>query len=372
MMKYRSCSLLMNSLILCVVLLFTITTTHAFNCTSPSSSPTAKCNSLIDYIPPNTTTLSHIKTLFGVPNLHTLLGANSMPVSTPPTQSVPANRSIKIPFECLCANGTGVSNRRPIYRVKAGDGLDHIARDVFGALVTYQQIQAVNGIANASLIMVGQELWIPLPCSCDKVDGSQVVHYGHVVAPKSTLQQIADAYGSRVETLLRLNGLADPRDLLAGAVLDVPLRACASSISNQSRDSPLRLSNGTYAFTAHNCVQCKCDASNNYILQCDPSPPKTKLSDWSKCPSMICEGLGNSSIGDSMSSGNCQNTTCSYAGYNHTSILTTLTNISTCNPEGAPQSPPRSHAMTIGLSGNYFGRASLFVSLALLSLSHLL
>ncbi|KAK9164677.1 hypothetical protein Syun_005579 [Stephania yunnanensis] len=229
-----TCASLFNSFILSLLLLFTATT-HAFNCSSSisSSATPTKCNALIDYIPPNTTTLSHIKTLFGVPNLHTLLGANSMPLSTPPTQPVPANSTIKILFQCICANGTGVSNRRPVYRVKKGDDLDHIARNVFGALVTYQQIQAVNGIADASLIQIGQELWIPLPCSCDDVDGSEVVHYGHVVASNSTVQQIADAYGTRAETLLRLNGLADPRDLQAGAVLDVPLRGDRSTGSKK-------------------------------------------------------------------------------------------------------------------------------------------
>lgn len=91
-------------------------------------------------------------------------------------------------------------------------------------LVTFQEIQAVNNIPDANTIEVGQSLWIPLPCSCDDVDGEKVVHYGHVVAAGSSVEGIAQQYNTSQETLLRLNNLTSPQDLLAGAVLDVPLR----------------------------------------------------------------------------------------------------------------------------------------------------
>lgn len=40
--------------------------------------------------------------------------------------------------------------------------------------------------------------------------------------------------------------------------------ACTSMISNTSLDYPLLVPNGTYVFTAANCVMCKCDAANNW------------------------------------------------------------------------------------------------------------
>lgn len=86
------------------------------------------------------------------------------------------------------------------------------------------EIQAVNNISDANLIIVGKDLWIPLPCSCDEVGGERVVHYGYVVPGGATLDEIAQEYNTTQDTLLALNGLASPKDLLAGAVLDVPLQ----------------------------------------------------------------------------------------------------------------------------------------------------
>ncbi|PRQ25130.1 hypothetical protein RchiOBHm_Chr6g0280231 [Rosa chinensis] len=118
-----------------------------FNCTTPSANST--CQSLIDFAPTNATTLNAVKTLFNITHLRTLLGANNLPLSTRTDEPVTANRKLRIPFSCRCFNGSSVSYRRPQYIVKAG----------------------VSGIPDPNKIEVGQKLWIPLPCSCDKVDG---------------------------------------------------------------------------------------------------------------------------------------------------------------------------------------------------------
>ncbi|KAL6965163.1 hypothetical protein U1Q18_036218 [Sarracenia purpurea var. burkii] len=114
---------------------------------------------------------------------------------------------------------------------------------------------------------------------------------------------------------------------MAGVVLDVPLKACTSLVSNSSLDYPFLVSNGTYTFTAGNCVKCKCDAANNWTLQCEPSQIKSSI--WTTCPSMQCEGAGNLYIGNT-SSTSCNRTTCAYAGYNNQTIFTTLALESTC------------------------------------------
>ncbi|KAL6346924.1 hypothetical protein AAG906_003041 [Vitis piasezkii] len=324
----------------------------AFTCNSTTRSTT--CSALIDYVSPNTTTLSAIQTLFDVKNLRTLLGANSLPTSTSPNQSVAAKDKIVIPFRCRCSNGTGISNHRPVYTVQKDDGLYHIAAEVFAGLVTYQEIQAVNNISDANLIEVGQELWIPLPCSCDEVNGSKVVHYGHVVEAGSSVELIAEEYGTTQETLLRLNGITDPKNLQAGAVLDVPLKACTSMVANNnSLDYPLLVANGTYVYTANSCVMCKCDSANNWTLQCEPS--QLKLSNRT-CPSMQCEG-SSLYIGNSTSAG-CNQTTCAYAGYTSQMILTTLVEENTCSA--------RNDAQKIGLQVWSWG--FLFISCQLLSL----
>ncbi|KAI9396780.1 hypothetical protein POPTR_004G183500v4 [Populus trichocarpa] len=323
---------------------------QTFKCSTPST-----CHSLIDYISPNATTFSHIKTLFSVKNIHSILAANNLPLSTLPNSTIPANQTIKISFPCMCINNTGHSNKQPIYTVQKDDGLFHIAAEVFSGLVTYQEIAAVNNISDVNLIKVGQKLWIPLPCNCDDVDGVKVVHYGHVVEAGSSLELIAQEYGTSTDTLVKLNGVNDS-SLLAGQVLDVPLQACNSSVRSDSVDYPLLVPNNTYFFTANNCVKCKCDAANNWTLQCEASG--IKPSNWSTCPVMQCEG-GLLSIDNSTTSG-CNITTCAYAGFNkNQSIFTTLATRSTCPVTAAPGN----YASRTGLSWNY-----LFISLHLILL----
>ncbi|KAL9244814.1 hypothetical protein vseg_018539 [Gypsophila vaccaria] len=310
-----------------LTLLFIITTA-IITATSAQPPPsftcrtTSTCKSLIGYISPNTTTLSHIQALFQVKTLRTLLGVNSLPPTTPPNFTVAANSTVKVPFPCRCFNGTGLSNKVPKYKVVKNDGLSHIAAQVFSGLVTYQQIQAANGIKDANLIIIGQELWIPLPCSCDDVDGEKVVHYGHVVAKGSSVDGIASEFGTTSQTLMNVNGIKDPKGLIAGQVLDVPLRACNSSVMPGSFDYPLLVPNGTYVDTAHNCVMCKCDASKSLTLECQPSG--LKAVDWPTCPAMKCPA-SNMTLGSSTDPNNCSSSTCAYAGFTkNQTILTTM------------------------------------------------
>ncbi|CAH9106911.1 unnamed protein product [Cuscuta epithymum] len=287
----------------------------------------ATCDAIVDYISPNATTLSAVKSLFNIKNLRSILGANSLPLNTPGSQTLPANRTLKIPFTCSCANGTGrSSNRLPSYTVAPGDGLYHIAAEVFGNLVTFGEIQAANNIPNSNLIVPGQKLWIPLPCSCDDVEGEKVVHYGHVVEAGSSVEAIAGQYNVSQDSLLKLNGLSSPKDLIAGAILDVPLPTCRSAISNASLDYPLLVPNGSVVFTAGNCVSCKCDAPaatavNNWNLECQPTQLKSSV--WSKCPSTSCQFGGSVNGGSSCAGGgNTTSGACTYAGYTNQTILT--------------------------------------------------
>ncbi|KAJ8447415.1 hypothetical protein Cgig2_019409 [Carnegiea gigantea] len=267
-------SLSLLSLFILSPLLTTTTTTVTAQAPPPVFKCTAKstCTALAGYVSPNTTTLGHIQSLFQLPSLLPLLGANGLPSSTPSTHKVPQNSTVRIPFPCRCTHGSGFSDHVPSYVVVKNDGLFHIASGVFSGLMAYQQIQTVNNITDANLIYVGQTLWIPLPCSCDDVDGQQVVHYAHVVAPNSTVNEIAKEFDTTSPTLMRLNGISDPRKLIAGQVLDVPLKACSSSdVQTSSPADSLLAANGTYIYTANNCSKCTCDAANDYKLQCQPS-----------------------------------------------------------------------------------------------------
>lgn len=110
---------------------------------------------LISCISPSTTTLSAIQTLFDVKHLRTLLGTNSFPTSTSPRQSVAAKDKVIILFRRRCSNGTRTSNHRLVCAVQKGDGLYHIAAEVFARLVAYQEIRAVDDILGVTLIGVG-------------------------------------------------------------------------------------------------------------------------------------------------------------------------------------------------------------------------
>ncbi|XAR73048.1 hypothetical protein NMG60_11019900 [Bertholletia excelsa] len=326
-----------------------------FKCTTSG----ATCNALVGYVSPNSTTLSHIKSLFGVKNLRSLLGANNLPTSTPSSNPVAANSTIKIPFQCRCSNGSGVPSRRaPLYTVVKDDFLYHIAAEVFAGLVTDNQIQTANNISNPNLITAGQELWIPIPCSCDEVEGERVVHYGLVVQPGSTVEEISQGYNVSVNTLLQLNGLSSSKDLKAYTPFEVPLKACNSMVGNDSLDYPLLVANGTYVYTAANCVKCSCDASSNYTLKCQPSQVNSSL--WKTCPSMQCAGTNNFYIGNITISG-CNSTSCDYAGYTNQTILTTLSSESTC-----PASNGESSAVETRLRG--WSWSCLLVSVHLLVL----
>lgn len=190
-----------------------------FKCTTES----ATCRSLTDYSSTNTTTLKEIGTLFGVKHFLDLLGANNLPSNTKNTYQLNASQVIKVPFPCKCGNGTGKSNNIPRYKIKPGDTLSDIANIRFAGLVKYQQIQTANKIPDANNITAGDTLWIPLPCSCDKVGGSSVMHYAHLVESGRTIDAIAQQYGTTSQTLLTINGIVDPKKLEAGQVLDVPL-----------------------------------------------------------------------------------------------------------------------------------------------------
>ncbi|XP_057769140.1 lysM domain-containing GPI-anchored protein 2 [Salvia miltiorrhiza] len=295
-----------------------------FRCTSGG----ATCDAVVDYVSPNRTTLGAIQSLFTVPHLRSILGANNFTLNSTGRTPVEAKQTVRIPFPCICRNGTGVSNGRPVYTVVSGDGLYHIAADVFSNIVTVAEIVAANNIENPDVILVGQNLTIPMPCSCDAVDGAAVVHYGHEVAAGSSIEGIAQQYNVSQETLMQLNNLTGPQDLKAEDIIDVPLRACSSMVTNSSLDYPLLVPSNAYVVTANTCVKCKCNTAMNTMLQCEPAGIN------SSCPLIPCEGSANFLLGNTTTSG-CNATTCSYAGYNRT-IQTMVDTVSTCP---APPSP---------------------------------
>ncbi|MCL7040003.1 hypothetical protein MKW94_006706 [Papaver nudicaule] len=122
---------MLSKFLFCILLFFFLTISSVkakigFDCKSIS-----KCQSLAGYVSPNATTLSEIATLFKVTDINYFLGANSLPIGTSLTKSVAAMETIRIPFACSCKNGSGIADDTTMYKVKEGEGLDHIARNIF-------------------------------------------------------------------------------------------------------------------------------------------------------------------------------------------------------------------------------------------------
>uniref|UniRef100_A0A0D3FDG6 LysM domain-containing protein n=1 Tax=Oryza barthii TaxID=65489 RepID=A0A0D3FDG6_9ORYZ len=182
--------------------------------------------------------------------LATLLGANGLPDGTLSSAPVAANSTVKIPFRCRCNGDVGQSDRLPIYVVQPQDGLDAIARNVFNAFVTYQEIAAANNIPDPDKINVSQTLWIPLPCSCDKEEGSNVMHLAYSVGKGENTSAIAAKYGVTESTLLTRNKIDDPTKLQMGQILDVPL-----PVQNKGCPS-VPLCNGTLKLGETNGTGC--------------------------------------------------------------------------------------------------------------------
>ncbi|AEC06587.1 LysM domain-containing GPI-anchored protein 2 [Arabidopsis thaliana] len=310
--------------------------TGNFNC----SGSTSTCQSLVGYSSKNATTLRNIQTLFAVKNLRSILGANNLPLNTSRDQRVNPNQVVRVPIHCSCSNGTGVSNRDIEYTIKKDDILSFVATEIFGGLVTYEKISEVNKIPDPNKIEIGQKFWIPLPCSCDKLNGEDVVHYAHVVKLGSSLGEIAAQFGTDNTTLAQLNGIIGDSQLLADKPLDVPLKACSSSVRKDSLDAPLLLSNNSYVFTANNCVKCTCDALKNWTLSCQSSS-EIKPSNWQTCPPFSqCDGaLLNASCR--------QPRDCVYAGYSNQTIFTTA------SPACPDSAGPDNYASTLSSSFNF-------------------
>ena len=81
---------------------------------------------------------------------------------------------------------------------------------------------ALNGITDAAQIQIGQTLKIPgqKPANVTTVSGGSAG--GHVVQRGETLSQIARRYNTTVAELQRLNNLANASLIVAGQVIQLP------------------------------------------------------------------------------------------------------------------------------------------------------
>lgn len=99
--------------------------------------------------------------------------------------------------------------------MQPGDTLFSIARR-FGT--TVEALAAVNGLADPEFIYVGQALLVPAGSQPEPPSDALV----HVVEPGDTLFSIAWRYGTTVDDIARLNGIANPWYIYVGQQLVIP------------------------------------------------------------------------------------------------------------------------------------------------------
>ncbi|KAK4350012.1 hypothetical protein RND71_029325 [Anisodus tanguticus] len=116
--------------------------------------------------------------------------------------------------------------------------------EVYGGLVSAEQIRSANGVDAENPLASGESL-----------SGDE-------------LTRIAEEYGVTFGNLEIINGLGQPQ-IDPGDILAIPLAACSSANLNWYNES-LIVPNGPYALTANNCIKCGCRPTD-LSLECSPS-----------------------------------------------------------------------------------------------------
>ena len=104
------------------------------------------------------------------------------------------------------------------YTVEAGDSLYGIAARFD---VSADAILQANGMSDGSLILIGQELTIPLPAAggAGSAPGGSTEY---TIEAGDSLFALAARFDTTVDAILDANGIADPSLIYVGQVLDIP------------------------------------------------------------------------------------------------------------------------------------------------------
>lgn len=321
-------------LIAAVILLFNVAGVTPKSTIEPCSNNDS-CNALLGYTLYTDLKVSELAALFQIDPI-LLLSANSIDISYPDVEShiLPSQLFLKIPIICSCVDGIRKSVSTH-YKTRPSDTLSNIADAVYGGLVSADQIKEANSISDPSVLDVGQNLVVPLPCTC--FNGTDnflpAIYMSYVVKPVDTLAGIAARYKTTTTDLMGVNALANAA-IEDGDILAIPLSACASNFPRYASDYALSVPNGGYAITADHCVQCSCTPGSR--LYCQPASLSVS------CSSMQCKGsnlmLGNVTV--QQSSAGCNVTSCGYGGFVNGTIITTLSNSLQPRCPGPQQVPP--------------------------------
>ncbi|KAK4352723.1 hypothetical protein RND71_028241 [Anisodus tanguticus] len=297
------------------------------------------CSSLLGYSLYTDLKVSEVASLFQTDPI-SLLTTNAIDISYPDVENhiLPAKLFLKVPVTCSCVDGI-FKSAFVHYKTRPSDTLSLIADTIYGGLVSADQIKEGNSNAvgpDPSVLNVGTNLWIPLPCTCFNGTDNNLpaIYMSYVVRPVDTLAGIAARYSTTLTDLMNVNALGGP-SIKEGDILSIPLSACASSFPRAASDYALSVANGSYAITADHCVQCSCGPGNRN-LYCTPASLAVS------CSSMQCKNsnlmLGNVTV--QQTGGGCNVTSCNYDGLVNGTIISTLSTSLQPRCPGPQQFPP--------------------------------
>lgn len=190
------------------------------------------CSAVVGYTLYTDLKVAEVAALFNVDPI-ALLTANSVDISYPDVENhiLPSQLFLKVPITCSCVDGIRKSTSTT-YKTRPSDNLFAIADDVYGGLVSADQIKEANAnsISDPSVLNVGTSLVIPLPCTCFNGTDNNLpaVYMSYVVRPVDTLAGIATKYSTTLTDLMNVNALGSPT-IKDGDILAIPLSGSSCS-----------------------------------------------------------------------------------------------------------------------------------------------
>lgn len=122
------------------------------------------------------------------------------------------------------------------YRTRPSDTLSSIADSVYGGLVSPDQLREANSIADPSVLDVGQNLVVPLPCTCFNGSDNSLpsIYLSYVVKPIDTLAAIAARYFTTLTDLMNVNDMGSAA-ISDGDILAVPIPGNSNCLSTKRK-----------------------------------------------------------------------------------------------------------------------------------------
>lgn len=114
--------------------------------------------------------------------------------------------------------------KTPYYLVQAGDSLWGIAIRLG---IPMEELQSLNGISDPNQLQIGMQLRIPAPAGVSGRVDTRTIAYG------DTIQSLSHRYDISPEAFVQLNRLTSPDELVAGAIVIVPIENEAQTTDRQ-------------------------------------------------------------------------------------------------------------------------------------------